>query len=94
MQSTALLARDNELLRAANEEIKVKRARSKRQIAHPEGVSVAELKELAKKPQIQPQDCEPTGQNQAQEPRSRAPPKCSECGIHGHKRTHCPNLVK
>jgi hypothetical protein len=97
MQSVAFMARENELLRAGNERIKQKKARSKLQIAHPEGVSVAELKELAKitkKARFQPRNIEPTGQAEAQERRSRAPPKCSECGIQGHKRTHCPNLIK
>jgi hypothetical protein len=97
MQSTAILARENELLRARNEQIKQKKARSKLQIAHPEGVSVAELKELAeiaRKARFEPQNSEPTGQPGAQERRSRAPPKCSKCGIQGHKITHCPNLAK
>jgi hypothetical protein len=97
MQSTAFLARENELLRAGNEKIKQKKAISKLQIAHPEGVSVAELKELAKiarKARFEPQNSEPTGQPGAQERRSRAPPKCSKCGIQGHKITHCPNLAK
>ena len=97
MQSTAFLARENELLRASNEKIRRKEARSKLQIAHPEGLSVAEIKELAKNArndQIQPPIDQPTGQSGAQERRFRAPPKCSECGIQGHKRTHCPNLIK
>ncbi|KAJ5938292.1 hypothetical protein N7466_001426 [Penicillium verhagenii] len=97
MQSTAFLARENELLGAGNEKIKRKEARSKLQIAHPEGLSVAELKELAKNArndQIQPLIDQPTGQPGAQERRYRAPPKCSQCGIQGHKRTHCPDLAR
>jgi hypothetical protein len=55
---------------------------------------MAELKELAQHRQIQPQigqDDEPTSQNQAEEPRRRAPPKCSKCGIQGHKITRYLN---
>ena len=97
MQSTAFLARENDLLRASNAKIKRKEARSKLEIAHLEGLLVAEIKELVKNTrngQIQPPINQPTGQSGAQQPRLRAPPKCSECGIQGHKRTHCPNLVK
>jgi hypothetical protein len=97
LQKNAFLTHENKLLRAGIEKKKKKRARSKQQTAHPEGLSVAELRELAqqvKNPQIQPLDGEPTGQNQAQEPRRRAPPRCSECNIQGHKRTHCPKLVR
>ena len=47
MQSTAFLARENELLRARQEKIERKKAYSKLQIAAPEGLSVAELRELA-----------------------------------------------
>ena len=97
MQNAAFLTREVELLRAGHEKIKRKEARSKLQIAAPEGLSVAEIKELvenARNDQIQPPIDQPTGQPGAQERRFRAPPKCSKCGIQGHKRTHCPNLVK
>jgi hypothetical protein len=97
MQSSAFLTREIELLRAGHEKIKRNEARSKLQIAHTEGLSVAEIKELAQKArndQIQPPIDQPTGQPGAQERRFRAPPKCSQCGIQGHKRTHCPNLIR
>jgi hypothetical protein len=97
MQSAAFLARENELLRARHEKIKQKKARSKLQIAAPEGLSVAELRELAQNDgntRFEPPFDQPTGQPEAQERRPRAPPRCSECGIQGHKRTHCPNLIK
>ena len=97
MQETALLAHEVKLLRTSHEKIKRNEARSKLQIAAPEGLSVAEIAELAQKArndQIQPPIDQSTGQLGAQERRFRAPPKCSHCGIHGHKRTHCPNLIK
>jgi hypothetical protein len=97
MQSTAFLARENELLRAGQEKIKQKKACSKLQIAAPEGLSVAELRKLAqndRNARFEPPFDQPTGQPEAQERRPRAPPKCSNCGIQGHKRTHCPNLIK
>lgn len=97
MQSTAFLAQENELLRARHKKIEQKKAYSKLQIAAPEGLSVAELRELAQNDgntRFEPQNSEPTGQPGAQERRARAPPRCSECNIQGHKRTHCPNLIK
>lgn len=97
MQNTAFLARENELLRAANTRIKQKRARSKRQIAHTEAISAAELRELAQRAPATLEahiEAPLTSQLEAQEPRRRAPPTCSECNIQGHKRTHCPKLVK
>jgi hypothetical protein len=97
MQSAAILAQEVHNLRAANEKQKQKRTRSRQQIVRSEGLSVAELEQLAQTaiiPTNQAPINEPTGQPEAQEPRPRAPPRCSECNIQGHKRTHCPNLVK
>lgn len=87
MQSTAFLARENELLRARNKKIEQKGAHSKLQLAATENSSVAKIRQLAqnsRNAQFQPSIDQPTGQAEAQE-RSREPPKCSECGIKGHK---------
>jgi hypothetical protein len=97
MQNQALLTQEVKLLRAGYQKIKQKETRSKLQIAAPEGLSVAELRELAqndRNARFKPPSNQPTSQPEAQERRSRALPKCSECGIQGHKRTHCPNLIK
>ena len=64
MQSAAFLARENELLRARHEKIKQKKTRSKLQIAAPEGLSVAELRELAqndRNARFEPPFDQPTG---------------------------------
>jgi hypothetical protein len=97
MHNHALLIQDIKLLRARAEKKESKKARSKLRISAPEGLSVAELREIAQNDgdgQIKAPSDQPTGQPEAQERRSRAPPKCSECGIQGHKRTRCPNLIK
>jgi hypothetical protein len=97
IQQVALLAQENHDLRAANEKEKRKQARSRQLIIRSEGFSAAELEQFTRNdilPQIQPQDGEPTGQPKGQKSRSRALPKCSECGILGHRRTHCPNFIK
>jgi hypothetical protein len=94
MQNAAILAQKNHDLRAAHEKQKGKKRRSRQQIVRSEGLSAGELSQIAQLaiiPQNQPQDSQPTGQNQGQEPRRRAPPKCSKCGIQGHKITHCLN---
>jgi hypothetical protein len=93
MHNHALISQDIQLLRARAEKSESKKARSKLRISAPEGISVAELRELAQNDQSRieaPSDQPP----EAQERRSRALYKCSECGIHGHKRTNCPNLIK
>jgi hypothetical protein len=94
MHSTALLEKEVSELRAANETKKRKRTRSKKQIASEEGLTVLEASALAAQPEQAvlaqiPREAEsaPT----PSQPRKRALPKCSICGIQGHKLTTCPN---
>jgi hypothetical protein len=97
MQSAALLEKEVSELRVQNETKKRKRTRSKRQIASEEGLSVLEASTLVAQP-VQavlaqmPREAEsaPT----PLQPRTRALPKCSICGIQGHKLTTCPNRTR
>ena len=94
MQQIAFLARENQLLRAGMEKTERKKARSKLRISAPEGLSVAKLRELAQNSEIHAQTIEPTGQAEVQNRPPRALLRYSNCGTQGHKRTHCPNLIK
>jgi hypothetical protein len=94
MQSAALLEKEVSELRAANETKKRKRTRSKRQIASEEGLSVLEASSLIAQPEqaiIAPILREAESAPAPSQPRTRALPKCSICGIQGHKLTTCPN---
>ncbi|PGH13862.1 hypothetical protein AJ79_03430, partial [Helicocarpus griseus UAMH5409] len=73
---------------------KQKRKRSRRQIQHEGGLTREEAQSLTITPAepvelsaIQCTEPPPPGST----PRSRAPPRCSNCGSHGHRRTRCPN---
>jgi hypothetical protein len=94
MHNHALITQDIQLLRSRAEKSELKKARSKLRISAPEGISVAELRELAQNDQNSRIEAPSDQPPEAQERRSRALYKCSECGIHGHKRTNCPNLIK
>ena len=81
-------------LHAVNKKEKKKRKRSRAQIAYKGSLTAQEAQELvatrneASEPiPAAPIDSEP----QASQPRVRAPPKCSGCGIIGHKINRCPN---
>jgi RIO-like serine/threonine protein kinase len=94
MQSVALLEKEVDELRAKNETKKQKRTRSKRQIASEEGLSVLEASTLVAQPEQAvlaqiPREAESAPA--PSQPRKRALPKCSICGIQGHKLTTCPN---
>jgi hypothetical protein len=73
---------------------KKKRKRYLAQISHEGSLTAQEAQELiasrneAHEPiPTAPGESEP----QASQPRVRAPPKCSGCGIIGHKINRCPN---
>ncbi|OJD09472.1 hypothetical protein ACJ73_10287, partial [Blastomyces percursus] len=81
---------------AANEKEKQKRTRSTRRIQHEGGLTRAEAAELAippveavKRPVIQTP--EPGAPEPA--PRSRAPPRCTNCHIVGHTRRSCSSAI-
>ena len=94
MNSAVILAKENQDLRATNEKKLQRRRRSTRQIACTEGFSIQEGQELLQHGnEVQEvQDTipmEPTAP--AVERSVRAPPRCSDCHIIGHRRLQCPN---
>ena len=91
----AVLAREEiRTLRASNEWQLQKRKRSTRQLATAEGFTIQEGLE-----QFQRENRSDEAQDtisidpalSSVKPRVRAPPRCSDCHILGHKRLQCPN---
>jgi hypothetical protein len=97
MHSAALLSQENADLRAANARKNQKRQRSNRHIPCEEGLSVEEGLQLVKQLN-QPVEGRRVGShgqgefpNQAIQPPTRAPPRCSGCREIGHKINVCIN---
>ncbi|KAL1986329.1 hypothetical protein VTN96DRAFT_6561 [Rasamsonia emersonii] len=95
MNSAVILAKENHDLQAANEKQKQKRKRSTNQISHEGGLTVQEAQDLIQS-QIPDQNQMAEGvaapaAEAASAPRTRAPPKCTNCRTIGHIRTRCPN---
>jgi hypothetical protein len=97
LHNTALLAQENANLRAANERVVKKRNRSTRQIPCEEGLTVEEGLQLitqldlpAEAPAV---DSYAQGELpiQADQPATRAPPRCSGCREIGHRINSCKN---
>jgi len=93
MHNAALLANENKELRAENEKKKRKSARSTRQIAVEGGLSVLEASTLIA--QLDQAVLAPIAREAGpapapSQPRTRALPTCSVCGVKGHKLTACP----
>jgi hypothetical protein len=91
---TAILAKENQDLRAAHEKKLQKRKQSKAQITSKEGLSIQEghaivqyRNQVEEAIQTRPiLDTPGTLQAHVQ-----APPRCSDCHIIGHKQLQCPN---
>ncbi|ODM20017.1 hypothetical protein SI65_05003 [Aspergillus cristatus] len=94
MNSATILAKENHDLRAANERQQQKRKRSNRQIAYTGGLSVQEAHGIIQS-ENNAQEASttiPGGPASAtNQPPVRAPPRCSDCRIIGHRRLQCPN---
>ena len=86
-------------LRAAHEKEKQKRRRSTKRIAHEGGLTRQEAQDLVRSQNQPNQSSQPVANDPAQlervvsQPRVRAPPKCSGCGIIGHNILRCPSRV-
>jgi hypothetical protein len=97
MHNTALLAKENADLRAANEKKRHKRNRSTRKIAHKGGLSIEEGLQLAQQLNQPADDGRVVLHEQCDlpiehdQPHKRAPPTCSGCGGIGHKINQCKN---
>jgi hypothetical protein len=93
MHNAVLLAQENKELRAENKKKKRKNARSIRQIATEGGLSVLEASTLLAQPEeavLTPIPREAVPAPAPSQPRTRALPTCSVCGVKGHKLTACP----
>lgn len=94
MDSAILLSEEVQDLRAAHEKTLQKRNRSKRQMARTGVLSIQEVIELMQQ-RNEVQRTEDTVQMETApstfQPRVRAPPRCSDCNVPGHKRNHCSN---
>ena len=94
MNSATILTKENHDLQAANEKLQQKRKCSNRQIAYTGGLSIQEAQGL-----IQHEDeaqeastaISDRSASAASQSSVRAPPRCSNCHIIGHKRLQCPN---
>ncbi|PGG96746.1 hypothetical protein AJ79_09474, partial [Helicocarpus griseus UAMH5409] len=94
MVNATIMKKQYQDIFAANEKEKQKCKRSRRQIQHDRGLTREEAQSLTITPAepvelsaIQCTEPPPPGSTS----RSRAPPRCSNCGSHGHRRTRCPN---
>ncbi|KAL1970075.1 hypothetical protein VTN77DRAFT_6480 [Rasamsonia byssochlamydoides] len=95
MNIAVILAKENRDLWAANKKQKQKCKRSTNQVSHEGGLTVQEAQDLVQN-QILDQNQMAEGvaapaAEAASAPRTRAPPKCTNCGTIGHIRTRCPN---
>jgi hypothetical protein len=91
---TAILAKENQDLRAAHEKKLQKRKQSKAQITSKEGLSIQEGHAIVQH-RNQVEEAIQTGPildtPGTLQGRVRAPPCCSDCHIIGHKQLQCPN---
>jgi hypothetical protein len=97
MHHAAPLAQENANLRAANQKKRQKRNRSTRQMAHERGFSVEEGLQLAQQlnPSVEGDGIVTLAQGdlpiQQDQPRKRAPPRCSGWGEIRNKINQCQN---
>lgn len=93
MNNAALLAKENHDLHAAHEKHLQKQKRSRQQIETTVGLSIQEGQEIIQHrdqateaiPTIPPEQVVDTEQRP-----QRAPPRCSDCHILGHRQLQCP----
>jgi hypothetical protein len=97
MHNAALLKKEIANLRAANKKKRQKRGRSTKQMAYDGGLSVEDGIQLVQQLN-QPPNNDGVGLYaqgdlaiQQDQPRKRAPPRCSACGHIGHKINQCKN---
>ena len=94
INNAVLLSKENQDLRAAHEKQIQKRTRSRKQMAVKEGLSIQEGQELLQS-ENQADEAISTAlaetAPEAEQRSVRAPPRCSDCHIIGHRRLQCPN---
>ena len=96
MNSGILLAQENQDLRAAHEKKQQGSRRSRRQMVCTEGLSIQEGQDLIEhnSEAVEASTTAPTQPASMEtQPSKRAPPRCSDCHIIGHRRLQCPNRM-
>ncbi|OJK02386.1 hypothetical protein ASPACDRAFT_58706 [Aspergillus aculeatus ATCC 16872] len=88
LNRAVLLEQEVRELRWANERLNTKKRRRNKQLTGLNGFTVDEAREAFQREYEKDKALQIEDQNQ---PRRRAPPRCSECGVQGHIRTRCPN---
>jgi hypothetical protein len=92
MHGAVILARENQELRAANEKQVKNSKRSKKQMPHQGSLTIEEGAQLLQAAQMADEAMEEVNLPEASDAlntRQRAPPRCSNCHLIGHKRTQC-----
>jgi hypothetical protein len=92
MHSAVILARENQDLRAANEKQVKNSKKSKKQIPHQGSLTIKEGAQLLQAAQMADEAMEEVNLPEASDAlntRQRAPPRCTNCHLIGHKRTQC-----
>ena len=94
MNNAILLAKENQDLRTAHEKQLQKKKQSRQQIDTEEGFSIQEGQEFIQR-RNQTDEAIPTVSTEqaveAEQHPKRAPPRCSDCHVLGHRRLQCPN---
>jgi hypothetical protein len=96
MIQAAIMKKQYQDLFAMHEKEKQKRQRSKKKLQHEGGITREEARDLirSRDEAIQTPGNEAVQSTaEASQPRRRAPPKCSNCGIVGHSRVRCQDLA-
>ena len=89
--NATILKHQLEQSQAENERRIKKRKRSTKQITFEEGISVSEARKLIERRNQADEAIQAHRSLHTESAPRRAPPKCSGCGVQGHKITHCPN---
>ncbi|CAK37462.1 uncharacterized protein An01g15080 [Aspergillus niger] len=90
LNHTVLLEHENRQLREALDKRNTKQKRNQHQMDDLNGLTVQEALEAFNHARILEEQAGDAGPREDQ-PRRRAPPRCSACHIVGHIRTRCPN---
>jgi hypothetical protein len=92
MHSVVILAQENQELQAANEKQVKNSKKSKKQIPYQGSLTIEEGAQLLQAAQMADEAMEEVNLPEASDAlntRQRAPPRCTNCHIIGHKRTQC-----
>ena len=89
MHNAALLARENDQLREAIDQLQKRRSRRTQALPDNGVLTVAEGRELATAPHAAVNPPPAANENEPSQARQRALPRCRNCWQLGHKRNRC-----